>query len=486
MQLYRLILCLLYLQIIFSINAVSYDELFQGYIKNDLDAQKLQLELDAARSNLQLFYYKDLVEFKLGIPNGKFTFSKDEVSLDFTPELSLKFPEWRNTSFSFQFPTAIPIAAAADDSYVPDVHISAQTDIFPFKKKITAKDVERVSLKRTILEKERSVAQQISVVRTSFLSLLKEVFQAKYNVDEANVDHNDAIRDLRLAQLQGYGEDSLEFKRLNLAVSKKLRLINEKTREYQQKLQRLAAECAMEIDELPVDIPEAELPDIQSLTLRRYKEYESAVYAKYKNDLDRKVSKNEKNFYLAGTVGYEAKTDNDKTDNNKYTTSSKSHYIEPGLSASYNGFSAGVGVNIPITQNSPPELTFSMEWSPFTIAQTRLENKIMTLKEKGDSLDIAQTVKNFNTKFDELLLKKETLEWQRDTYEAEEELYMQQAQEYEKRYNAGYISESEYERGIIEYQSAVTQNLLGKIERLIFVSETAALFLPEADIIEGE
>ncbi len=479
---YRLILCLFYLQVIFFINAVSYDELLQSYMQHDLEAQKLQLELDAARSNLQLFYYQNLVDFTLGT-SGTFTFSKDEVSLDFTPELSLKFPEWRNTSFSFQFPTNIPLAASADDSYIPDVHINAQTDIFPFKKKITAKDVQRVALKREILEKERSVEQQISVIRASFLSLLKEAFQAKYNVDEAHVDHNDAIRDLNLAKFQGYGENSLEFKRLNLAVSKKLRLISEQERVYQQKLQRLMTECAMEIDELPSDIPEAQLPDLESLTLQRYKDYESAVYAKYKNDLSRKVSKNEKNFHLAGTVGYEAKTNNSLND---YTTSSKSHYIGPGLSASYNGFSAGVGVNIPLTQSSRPELTFSVNWSPLTIAQTRLENKIMALEEKGDSLDIAQTAKDFKTKFDELLLKKETLEWQRDTYEAEEQIYMQQAQEYEKRYNAGYISESEYERGIIEYQSAITQNLLGKIERLIFVSETANLFLPEADIVKGE
>lgn len=482
MLLYRLILCSFYLQIIFFINAVSYDELFNGYMQHDLEAQKLQLELDAARSNLQLFYYQNLVDFTLGT-SGKFTFSKDEVSLDFTPELSLKFPEWRNTSFSFQFPTNIPIAAAADNSYIPDVHINAQTDIFPFKKRITAKDVQCVSLKREIVEKERSVEQQILVVRKSFLSLLKEVFQAKYNVDEANVDHNDAIRDLKLAKQQGYEENSLEFKRLTLAVSKKLRLINEQKQVYRQKLQRLAAECAVEIDELPSDIPEAELPDIHSLTLQRYRDYESAVYAKYKNDLSRKASKNEKTFHLAGTVGYEAKTDNTL---NNYTTSSKSHHIGPGLSANYNGFSAGVGVNIPLTQSSRPELTFSIDWSPLTIAQTRLENKIMALEEKGDNLDIAQTVKDFKTTFDELLLRKETLEWQRDTYKAEEELYMQQAQEYEKRYSAGFISESEYERGIIEYQSAVTQNLLGKIERLIFVSETAELFLPKADTIKGE
>lgn len=482
MQSYRLILCLFYLQTLFFVNAVSYDDLFQGYMQHDLEAQKLQLELDAARSNLQLFYYQNLVDFTFGT-SGTFTFSEDEVSLDFTPELSLKFPEWRNTSLSFKFPTNIPLAAAADDSYIPDVSVNAQTDIFPFRKKVTAKDVQRVSLKREILEKERSVEQQILVIRTSFLSLLKEVFQAKYNVDEAYVDHNEAIRDLNLAKLQGYEESSLEFKRLNLAVSKKLRLINEQKRVYQQKLQRLATECAMEIDELPSDVPEAELPDVESLTLQRYKDYDNAVYTKYKNDLSRKASKNEKNFRLAGAVGYEAKTNNSL---NNYTTSSKSHYIEPGVSASYNGFSAGVGVNIPLTQDSRPELTFSINWSPLTIAQTHLENKIMALEEKGDSLDIAQIAKDFKTKFDELLLKKETLEWQRDTYSAEEEIYMQQAQEYEKRYSAGYVSDSEYERAIIEYQSAVTQNLLGKIERLIFACETANLFLPKADIIEGE
>ena len=84
------------------------------------------------------------------------------------------------------------------------------------------------------------------------------------------------------------------------------------------------------------------------------------------------------------------------------------------------------------------------------------------------------------------MLKKETLEWQRNTYKAEQEIYMQQAEEYEKRYNAGYISKSEYERGIIEYQSAVTQNLLGKIERLIFISETENLFLPENKATKGE
>ena len=84
------------------------------------------------------------------------------------------------------------------------------------------------------------------------------------------------------------------------------------------------------------------------------------------------------------------------------------------------------------------------------------------------------------------MLKKETLEWQRNTYKAEQEIYMQQAEEYEKRYNAGYISKSEYERGIIEYQSAVTQNLLGKIERLIFISETENLFLPENKTTKGE
>ena len=225
------------------------------------------------------------------------------------------------------------------------------------------------------------------------------------------------------------------------------------------------------------------MPDINSFILERYKDYENAVYTKRKNDLSRKASKNEKNFQLAGGVGYEAKTNNSK---NNYTTDSKSHYIEPGLNASYNGFSAGVGVNIPLTQNSRPELTFSMNWSPLTIAQTNIENKIMALEEKGEQLDITQIIKNYKIKFDELLLKKETLEWQRNTYKAEQEIYMQQAEEYEKRYNAGYISKSEYERGIIEYQSAVTQNLLGKIERLIFISETENLFLPESKATKGE
>lgn len=483
MQSYRLISCLFYLQILFFVNAVSYNELLQGYMRNDLEAQKLQLELEAARSNLQLFYYNNLVKFTFGT-SGTFTFSNDEVTLDFTPELSLEFPEWRNTSFSFKFPTNIPLASSADDSYIPDVSIEAKTDIFPFKKKITRNDVELVEKKREILQKERSVEQQILVIRAAFLSLLKEVFQAKYNVDEAYVDHSDAIRDLDLAKFQGYGENSLEFKRLNLAVSKKLRLINEQKRVYQQKLQHLATECAMEIDELPSDLPEAELPDIESLTLQRYKDYDNAVYTKYRNDLNRKLEKNDKNFSLAGSVGYEAKTDD--SSNKNYTTSSKSHYIAPGITTSYNGFESGVGVNIPLTQDSSPELTFSVSWSPLTIVQTRLENKIRSLEEKGDSLDIAQIAKDFKVKFDELLLKKETLEWQRDTYESEEEVYMQQAEEYEKRHNIGYVSDSEYERAIIEYQSAVTQNLLGKIERLIFVCETANLFLPNADVVKGE
>lgn len=479
----RLILCLIYLHIIFLVNAISYDELFNGYLKNDLNTQKLQLELDSARHNLQLFYYQNLVDFSLKT-DGTLTFSEDEIALDFTPELSLKFPEWRNTSFSFQLPTNIALSGNDNDtSYIPDVYLYAQTDIFPFKKKITAKDVQLLSLKRTILEKERNIAQQILSIRIDFLSLLKEAFQAKYNIDEAQVDHNDAIRDLSLAKLQGYGENSLEYKRLNLAVSKKLRLINEQKRIYQQKLRHLATECGLEIDELPSDIPETELPDINSFILERYKDYENAVYTKRKNDLSRKASKNEKKFQLAGGVGYEAKTNNSK---NNYTTDSKSHYIEPGLNASYNGFSAGVGVNIPLTQNSRPELTFSMNWSPLTIAQTNIENKIMALEEKGEQLDITQIIKNYKIKFDELLLKKETLEWQRNTYKAEQEIYMQQAEEYEKRYNAGYISKSEYERGIIEYQSAVTQNLLGKIERLIFISETENLFLPENKATKGE
>ena len=292
----RLILCLIYLHIIFLVNAISYDELFNGYLKNDLNTQKLQLELDSARHNLQLFYYQNLVDFSLKT-DGTLTFSEDEIALDFTPELSLKFPEWRNTSFSFQLPTNIALSGNDNDtSYIPDVYLYAQTDIFPFKKKITAKDVQLLSLKRTILEKERNIAQQILSIRIDFLSLLKEAFQAKYNIDEAQVDHNDAIRDLSLAKLQGYGENSLEYKRLNLAVSKKLRLINEQKRIYQQKLRHLATECGLEIDELPSDIPETELPDINSFILERYKDYENAVYTKRKNDLSRKASKNEKNF----------------------------------------------------------------------------------------------------------------------------------------------------------------------------------------------
>ncbi len=484
MSLLKSIFLLIFLHIIFFTNAVSYEELFKGYLKNDLNAQKLQLELDSARNNLQLFYYQNLVDFTLGA-NGTFTFSEDEVALDFTPELSLKLPEWRNTSFSFKLPTNIPITGndISETSYVPDVYVYAQTDIFPFKRNITAKYVQQISLKRSILEKERLAEQQNLVTRISFLTLLKEAFQAKYNIDEAQVDHNDAIRDLKLAKLQGYDESSLEYKRLNLVVSKKLRLIEEQKRTYQQKLQRLAMECGIEIDELPSDIPEEKLPDVKSFTLERYKDYENAVYTKYKNDLSRQASKNEKNFQLAGGVGYEAKTNNSRND---YTTTSKSHYIEPGLSASYNGFSADVGVNIPISENSRPELTFSMNWSVLTIAQTHLENKIMALEEKGDRLDIEQIIKDYKTKFDELLLKKETLEWQRDTYKTEEEIYLQQVQEYRKRYDAGYISKSEYDRGEIEYQSAVTQNLLGRIERLIFISETANLFLPYINTAKGE
>lgn len=480
MSLLRLLLSLFFLNVMFFINAVSYEELFKGYLQNDLNAQKLQLELESARHDLQLFYYQNLVDFTLGA-DGTFTFSEDEVALDFTPQLSLKFPEWRNTSFSFQLPTNIPLTAveASDTSYVPDVSVYAQTDIFPFKKKITAKTVQQLTLKRAIIEKERSVEQQTMLIRSAFLTSLKEAFQAKYNIDEAQVDHSDAIRDLNLAKLQGYGENSLEYKRLNLAVSKKLRLIDEQKRVYHQKLQHLAIECGIKIDELPTDIPEAQLPDINTLSLLRYKDYENTVYTANKNNLSRQASKNEKNFNLAGGVGYEAKTNDN---HNNYTTNSKSHYIHPGLSASYNGFSADVGVNIPITQTSRPELTFSVNWSVLTIAQTKLENKIMALEEKGEQLDIKQVIKDYRIKFDELLLKKETLEWQRETYKAEEEIYKQQAEEYKKRYDAGYISKSEYERGMIEYQSAITQNLLGKIERLIFSCEISNIFLPESQI----
>jgi hypothetical protein len=46
----------------------------------------------------------------------------------------------------------------------------------------------------------------------------------------------------------------------------------------------------------------------------------------------------------------------------------------------------------------------------------------------------------------------------------------------------GTISKSEYERGMTEYQSAITQNLLGKIERLIFSCEISNIFLPESQI----
>jgi hypothetical protein len=65
MSLLKSILSLIFLHVIFFVNAVSYEKLFKGYLQNDLNAQKLQLELDCARNNLQLFYYQNLVDFTL-------------------------------------------------------------------------------------------------------------------------------------------------------------------------------------------------------------------------------------------------------------------------------------------------------------------------------------------------------------------------------------------------------------------------------------
>lgn len=454
-----------------SLHSESYNELFSLYLKNDLDAERLRLETEIARNNLKKFQLENLLKLSIAIgTSSRIAFDGTDTTMKFAPELSLSLPEWRNTEFSMSAPITIPLADPINNFDIqPDFTI--KTDIYPFQKKICTTDLEKLTLQRTILTAERSLNEQLRKIETDFLTLLREVFQTKYDITSAQLDYSDAQRDLLKAKTEGYGENSLEYKRLQLNLKKKSREVREKERIYQTALNRLSKECGISIQVLPNDIPEPDLKPISNYLLERYKNYEEAVWAKKRGDMEREISK--ARFQLSGAAGYRYGATDGRTD------LSKTHYLGTGLEMSYNGFSAEIGIDLPVDHPEKPELTFSFGWNPMEIFTNRINNKNIVFKENIDKIDIAKAIREYDIQYDDLFKEREDLIWLKNVYAEEELLYKEQAEEYQKRYNLGYINQADYERGQVEYQNALTQNILGRIDRMIFMSNLEILFLPE-------
>jgi hypothetical protein len=151
--------------------------------------------------------------------------------------------------------------------------------------------------------------------------------------------------------------------------------------------------------------------------------------------------------------------------------------LNAGASLTLGGISASAGIAVPLAKPDEPSLSFSVRWNPTGGFFSRLDRQIRALEARRELLAISGAERQYRDLVAEYDRKKADLEWQKETYAEEAELYRLNVEELELWLKRGVIRESDYANARTNYLLAVNRVQRARIDRRLYNLELRGRFI---------
>lgn len=447
----------------------SVQELLEGYLANDLSIKQLTASAQKQQLNADLTRLDKGIDVSLSTGTVTIKTVNGGTSVSFKPSAELTVPQASNltvsagSSFSF------------DDtsSSVSNTSIAFQVDI------ISSSSAERTV---SLLKAERQEKEAERKLANGFLSAEKQFYselKALYNAASSYVSAQKSLYEDKISfdqiVVQGYAESSSKYRTAYMKYITSRHSAETAERELLRKVVVFASKCGIEYTEtdamqfLPSLIPEVEPVDVLSFDKEKYTELESALWTQYINQLSRD---GDSSVTLTAGAGF--------TFNNAQT---RSDSIDASARFAWDKIlSVNGGVTIPVgTENEGPVVSLSLTVNPFGIKKASIENQITQLNVQQELYDIESAERNYETAVVSSQTQLSDILWSMQTNEESYQLYKSLAQDNEKWFSQGIISESELKSALTNCETYRLKCLISQIELIIYNNETQLMFCRDGE-----
>jgi hypothetical protein len=234
--------------------------------------------------------------------------------------------------------------------------------------------------------------------------------------------------------------------------------------------------CGIPEARAPENIPEAPLVSASSFDPALFRETEQARWIYQQNNLVRQAQ--DQPLTLETRAGYSWRQSNAAYPGAAPAGNAPAgSSLNAGASLSAGGISASAGIAVPLAKPGEPSLSFSIRWNPGGGFLSRLDRQIRALAAQGELQTIAGAERQYRDLAAEYDRKKADLEWQKETYDEEAELYRINVEELELWLKRGVIRESDYANARTNYLLAVNRVQRARIDRRLYNLELRGRFL---------
>jgi hypothetical protein len=450
----------------------DYAALFEGFFSQD--AQRITLELEKERAVLELerYAWETGMSFTLTTGEGVLRFSPSGTSFSIEPGVEFSLPRLRNTTLSLSSPFRSDgdgVNRFGMDAEIKTGIVSGQGNTY--RAGLAEKERALVRAQRNLqnrrLGAEREFCQRIQQIlgyQNKKLEAQGEVIRARY--------------DLEAKRAGGYGSATVIWRTSELKLRTRERELREAERTLETALRSFARDCGAETPAgIPLNIPDEPLIPISSLDPAAYTERENALWTYEINTLNRKAQN--RPFSLDGSAGYswQNSTASGGGTPESAGVSAEGSSLKAGLGFSGSGFSASAGVSVPLENPDQPSLTFRFIWKPAGTKIFGLDKRLRDLAARREREAIMEAEKKYRELTAEYERRLGDLEWQREAYQEEEELYRMNETEQKSWLDRGIIRETDYLDAQTDHLLAVNRVLSARIDRRLYNLELKALFV---------
>ncbi|GHT48398.1 hypothetical protein FACS1894102_1350 [Spirochaetia bacterium] len=448
--------------------------LLAGYLQNDITLQELAIKVKQAELGLGKTGIQTGVALELS--TGQLWISGDDKGGVFkiAPNAKVAAPLLNNTSISL----SADASGKSGETKMDNAGLSVSTAIITNnvkKSKLSLILAER-ALKTAKLDLQKRLLQS----EKDFYTELSSIYEAAVSSFTLQDDAFTKEIELKVALVQGYGENSVRYRTVLLESLAKKRDAEQQMREFERKKAEFFTDCGIENGILPDIIlqnTEAEkqnhettgtillntVPSFSEQDSGNFSEIEAAQWAHYSGELTRKADGAlELNFNGGFTL------------NN--TLFDRNTSINSGLTMAFKGITATLGTEIPLSDDQKPALTLSIGLNLNTLRLNSINESEKLLNAESEMLAIQKAQKLWQTTSVNMAKTKEDLAWESKEKAEHAELYKILESDTTEYYKSGFVTESEYKNAQTASLKSAYQCLLSDIKIIQYVIDYRLYF----------
>lgn len=442
-----------------------------GYLENDLDLQKLTLEVEKA--NLSLEQTKINQGFDITLSTGTMSLysNGNGTNISVKPSIKASLPSVKNLSASAS--SDYQLNTNSNTSTLKDTKLSVSCDIL--SKTEAQQKVTILKSERTVKETKRKLEATALAAEKSFYTELNSLLLEVNSIYTYLQDVYTHKLDFDKIKAQGYSKTSSTYRIAEMKVLTGEHDIETSLRNLKHDIILFYQHCGitLEIDEskkleeyIPADIPEVTAIDFGSLPKEKFSEIEKAKWTYEINSMTRKA---DKFFTLGVNAGY---TFNNSTGNAYADT------IDAGVSTVIGGVGLNAGVSVPVgVADSSPIFTLSASITPNTFRTRSITEKTYSLTEQQELLDIKTAEKNYDSALVDCNQSVVNLDWEKGSVKENYDLYCSTENDLHRYYNMGIVTESEWLTALNNRNLYQIKIELNKISYILYNNSVCSKFV---------